>query len=125
MAKMPDIEIQAERRVILGKKVARLRRGGVTPANVYGHNVTSQAIQVRTLDLAQALRAAGGTHLVQLAVAGEAASRNVLVRHISRKPTNDQLLHVDFYEVSMTEKTTVDVPVVLTGSAPISETGDG
>jgi large subunit ribosomal protein L25 len=49
----------------------------------------------------------------------------VLIRRVSRKPTNDQLLHVDFYQVSMTEKTTVDVPIVLVGSAPIAESGDG
>jgi large subunit ribosomal protein L25 len=122
---MPDIEIQAEPRAVLGKKVAKLRRAGVTPAHVFGHNVESQSIQVPTVELTHALRAAGGTRLVQLSVAGETVPRNVLVRHISRKPTTDQLLHVDFYEVSMTEKTTVEVPVVLVGEAPIVDSGDG
>ncbi len=125
LAIMPDINIQAEPRVILGKKVARLRRDGVTPANVFGHNVASQAIQIRTGELAHALRTAGATRLVLLSLSGEPSPRNVLVRHVSRKPTNDQLLHVDFYEVSMTEKTTVEVPVVMVGTAPVAETGDG
>jgi large subunit ribosomal protein L25 len=122
---MADIEIQAEPRVILGKNVAKLRRAGVTPAHIFGHNVDSRSIQVSTIELTHALRAAGGTRLVQLTVAGEREPRNVLVRHISRKPTTDQLLHVDFYEVSMTEKTAVEVPVVLVGEAPIAESGDG
>jgi large subunit ribosomal protein L25 len=122
---MAEIVLQAEPRSILGKKVARLRRSGLTPANIYGHNVPSQAIQLNTPDLAHTLRAAGGTHLVQLHLTGEPAPRMVLVRRVSRKPTTDQLLHVDFYEVSMTEKATVEVPIVLTGSAPILETADG
>jgi large subunit ribosomal protein L25 len=122
---MAEIELQAEPRTVLGKKVARLRRSGITPANIFGHNVASQAIQLSTVDLTHTLRAARGTHLVRLSLAGEQAPRMVLVRQISRKPTTDQLLHVDFYEVSMTEKTTVEIPIVLVGSAPIAESGDG
>jgi large subunit ribosomal protein L25 len=119
-----DLELSAEPRAVLGKKVARLRRRGLTPANIFGHNIPSQAVQLPTADLTHALRVAGGTHLLSLRVAGEAAPRMVLVRHVSRKPTTDQLLHVDLYQVSMTEKTTVEVPIVLVGSAPIAETED-
>jgi large subunit ribosomal protein L25 len=122
---MAEIELQAEPRSILGKNVAKLRRSGITPANIYGHNVASQAIQLSTIDLTHTLRAARGTHLVRLSLTGEQAPRMVLVRQISRKPTNDQLLHVDFYEVSMTEKTTVEIPIVLVGAAPIADSGDG
>jgi large subunit ribosomal protein L25 len=122
---MPDLELRAEARTVLGKKVAVLRRGGLTPANIFGHNVVSRAIQIPTPELAHTLRAAGGTRLLRLNLAGEPAARMVLVRHVSRKPTTDQLLHVDFYEVSMTERTTVEIPIVLVGTAPIAETGEG
>ena len=119
---MADIDLQAEPRSVLGKKVAQLRRSGVTPANIYGHNVPSQAIQLHTADLTHTLRAAGGTRIVQLRLAGEPAARMVLIRRVSRKPTTDQLLHVDFYQVSMTEKATLEIPIVLTGAAPILAT---
>jgi large subunit ribosomal protein L25 len=122
---MPDLELNADPREVLGKNVAKLRRRGLTPANIYGHNVASQAIQVPTLELNHTLRAAGATHLLQLSLSSEDSPRMVLVRNVSRKPTNDQLLHVDFYQVSMTEKTTVEVPIILTGSAPVAETGEG
>lgn len=120
---MPELELDAEPREVLGKRVARLRRAGVTPANIIGHRIPSQAIQVPTLALSTTLRQARGTHLVRLRVAGEAAPRMVLVRHVSRKPTNDLLLHVDFYQVSMTEKTVVEIPIVLTGTSPAVENG--
>ena len=34
-------------------------------------------------------------------------------------------LHVDFYEVVMTEKLTAEVPIVLVGESPIVEAGEG
>ena len=122
---MPDFVLNAEPRTVLGKKVARLRRQGITPANIYGHNVPSQAIQIPTPDVTRALRTVGKTHLVQLSLSGEPAPRMVLVRSVTRKPTNDLLLHIDFYQVSMTEKTNVSVPLILIGTSPIVDVGDG
>jgi large subunit ribosomal protein L25 len=121
---MAELTLTAEPRVVLGKKVARLRRAGITPANIYGHRIPSVAIQADTHALNQLIRQAGRTGLIALRVAGEAEPRNVLVRAYTRKPTTDQLLHVDFYQVSMREKLTVPVPLVLTGHAPVLDTAD-
>lgn len=122
---MPDLELHAEARTVLGKKVAVLRRAGVTPANIFGHNIASQAIQVPTLEITHLLRRAGGTNLIRIDLASEAAPRMVLVRSVSRKPTTDQLLHIDFYQVSMTERTVVEIPLVLTGTSPAVAEGIG
>lgn len=122
---MAELELRAEARSVLGKKVARLRRAGITPANIFGHNVVSQAIQVATPDLTHLLRATSGTRLLRLKLAHEATPRTVLIRHVSRKPTTDQFLHVDFYQVSMSEKTTLEVPLILVGTAPVAQMGDG
>ncbi len=121
---MADMALTAQRRAVLGKKVARLRRQGITPANIYGHNVASTAIQVNSHDLELLLRRAGRTHLVSISVDGEPGPRSVLVRGIERRPTTGAILHVDFQQVSMREKLTVSVPVILTGHAPITDTAD-
>jgi large subunit ribosomal protein L25 len=42
----------------------------------------------------------------------------VVVREIQRHPLTGELLHVDFYQVKMTEKIKVEVPIVLVGEAP-------
>jgi large subunit ribosomal protein L25 len=115
---MADLTLHAQRRTVLGKKVRQLRRAGRTPANIYGHNVPSLAIEADTHDLQLLLRRAGRTHLVQLAVEGETAPRPVLVREYTRKATNDDLLHVEFFQVSMREKLTVTVPLRFVGEAP-------
>jgi large subunit ribosomal protein L25 len=121
---MPNLTLAAQRRTVLGKKVAALRRGGITPANIYGHNVASTAIQADTHDLNLLVRRAGHTSLISVDVEGEREPRSVLVRDLQRKATTGQLIHVDFIQVSMREKLSVTVPIQLTGHAPVLDTTD-
>jgi large subunit ribosomal protein L25 len=121
---MAELSFSARPRSVLGKKVATLRRKGITPANIYGHNVTSTAIECDTHDLGLLLRRAGHTSIITLNLEGEREPRAVLVRKVQRVPTNDQLLHVDFIQVSMREKLRVTIPVTLVGHAPVLDTID-
>jgi len=118
---MAELALRARPRTTLGKKVKVLRRHGITPANIYGHNVASLAVEAETPAVIALLRQAGRTALIQVSVDGESAPRPVLVRNTTRRPTTDQLLHVEFFQVSMREKLTVDVPVTLVGVAPAVE----
>jgi large subunit ribosomal protein L25 len=119
---MAELSITARPRSVWGKKVARLRRAGITPANIYGHRVPSTAIELNTQELERLVRRAGRTALVNLRVEGEPEPRAVLVREVQRKPTTDQLLHVDFLQVSMEEPIRVVVPLVAVGHAPVLDT---
>jgi large subunit ribosomal protein L25 len=121
---MADLALNARPRTTLGKKVKVLRRQGVTPANIYGHNVESLAIEAETVELALLLRRAGRTQLIQVSIDGESSPRRVLVRQTARRATTDELLHVDFFEVSMREKLSVDVPLTIVGEAPAVEQFD-
>ena len=112
-------------RKVLGKKVKQLRRSGVTPANVYGHKVESTAVQADTVEFVRMLRAAGRNAIIDLNVDGEAAPRTVVVRNVERNPVNDQILHIDFFQVSMTERMKAEVRVILTGTSPAVETYQG
>jgi large subunit ribosomal protein L25 len=117
------IELQAEPRSIVGKKVRFLRRQGVVPGNIYGHSA-STAIQVPARDLEATIRRAGRTQLVSLAVAG-AEPTTVLVKTWQRHPYKGDLLHVDFYRVAMTEKLRMDVPIRLVGESPATKSANG
>jgi len=121
---MPDIELSVKPREVLGKKVAALRRQGVTPANVYGRKLESKAVQVETAALTHLLRSAGRNVIVQLRVEDEKSSRPVMLRGVQRDPVTSRILHVDFYQVSLTEKMRAEVPLVLIGEAPaVAELG--
>jgi len=52
----------------------------------------------------------------------ENAIRPVIIRHVQRHPISYEILHVDFYQVSLTEEMTVDVPLVFVGEAPAVKT---
>jgi large subunit ribosomal protein L25 len=113
-----QLELAVEPRSILGKKVKTLRRQGMTPANIYGHGIPSQAVQVLTPDLARTIRAVGRNTMLQLHVEGEKKRRPVFVRTVQRDPITDEFLHVDFYQVSLKEKIRIEVPLVIVGEAP-------
>jgi large subunit ribosomal protein L25 len=113
-----QLELSVAPRSVLGKRVRALRRGGLTPANVYGHRVESRALQVDTVTLARTLRALERNAILSLHIEGEKAPRPVMVRDIQRNAVTDRILHVDFYQVSLTEKMRADVPLLLTGKAP-------
>jgi large subunit ribosomal protein L25 len=113
-----QIELAVAPRSILGKKVKTLRREGITPANIYGHGIPSQAVQVLTPDLTRTIRVAGRNTMLQLHVEGEKKQRPVFMRTVQRNPITDEFLHVDFYQVSLKEKIRIEVPLVIVGEAP-------
>jgi len=115
---MEAIELQASPRTVLGKKVRHLRRQGIIPANLFGHNLASQSLQVEEKAFQRAFAQAGMNTLVSLKMEGVAEPKMVLIRGLQRNPLNRDLLHVDFYQVAMMEKLTAQVPLVFVGEAP-------
>ncbi len=110
-------QLKASPRQVKGKEVRFLRRQGVTPANVFGHGLTSSAVQIDTKQLRQVLNKVGTSQLITLKIEGESEPRNVLVRNFQVNPLSRELIHVDLYQVSMTERMTLDVPLVLVGES--------
>jgi large subunit ribosomal protein L25 len=116
---MERIELEAEKRDVIGKKVRFLRRTGITPVNLYGHGIESVPLQVNSKKLELMLAHISMTDLIHLRIEGAKAPKNVMVREVQKNPTSDDILHVDFYQVKMTEKIKADVPLVFTGEAPV------
>jgi len=115
---MPEMSIKATRRDVLGKKMQVLRRKGITPAHLFGHNLKSEALSCDTTELAKILSQAGTTRLVSLNIEGDKEARKVFVREIQRDIMSRDLLHVDFYQVRKDEKMEMAIPVILVGEAP-------
>jgi large subunit ribosomal protein L25 len=110
--------LSASKRDVFGKKNRFLRRRGITPAHLFGHNLKSLSLQCDTDELKQIIAHAGETRLISLKVQGEKEPKTVFVREIQRDALGKYLLHVDFYQVRKGEKTTMDVPIILVGEAP-------
>ena len=115
---MGDVQLQVDPRVVTGKKVKALRRQGIVPAHLYGRDTESLALQAQTADLTNLLRTASRNAIIDLQISGEGEPRAVVMRGVQRDAITDQLLHIDFFQISLTERLTANVAIVLTGEAP-------
>jgi large subunit ribosomal protein L25 len=115
---MEELTLNAAKREVLGKRNRFLRRQGVTPAHLFGHSLESLALQCDTAELKKVVAHAGETRLISLKVKGDREPKRVFLREIQKDALGKVLLHVDFYQVRMEEKMTMDVPIVLVGEAP-------
>ena len=115
---MNDITLKTNSRDVLGKKVRFLRREGITPVHLFGHNLESLALQCDTATLRQVVARAGTTRLITLNIDNEKLPRSVFIREIQRNAISRQVLHVDLYQVKKDEKIETDVPIILVGLSP-------
>lgn len=118
---MDQLELELEKREILGKKTRFLRREGITPLHVYGHGIASMPLQGPTNVIERVLTQAGTATLVSLKVGKEKRPRSVVVQEVQRDPLTRKLLHVDLHQVRMREKMRTEVPIQLVGEAPALE----
>ena len=109
---------EVDQRAVLGKKVRRLRRDGVLPANIYGRGIPSVAVQMPLRAAREMLTAHGTNTLIRVQVSGEAESRPVTVRAVKRHPASGALEHLDFYQVDLARTMRATVPVTVIGEAP-------
>lgn len=115
---MTQIELKTNKRDVLGKKVKFLRKEGQIPVHIFGHNIESQALQAETALLQKVLTQAGKTKLIDLTVDKGRKPRKVITREVQKHPITGELLHVDFYEVSMEEKIRMEIPIIIVGESP-------
>ncbi|MFH1535576.1 MAG: 50S ribosomal protein L25, partial [Patescibacteria group bacterium] len=116
---MDRLSLNAEERQILGKKVKKLRKEGILPGHVFGKGLESEAVSVKEDEFLKIFRQAGETGLIDLKIGAEKI-RPVLIREVQYDPVSDIPVHIDFYQVDMTQKVKVSVPLVLIGDQPES-----
>lgn len=110
--------LSASPRTVLGKKVRRLRREGLLPANVYGRGIESTAIQLEGRAFRRVIRQAGVRSMFELAIEGEGEPRHVLVRGLDREGGTGDPIHVDFYQVDMERPIQTTIAIRLVGVSP-------
>jgi large subunit ribosomal protein L25 len=108
--------LSATDRTVTGKKVAALRREGRLPAVVYGHGISSRPVSLDLHEFELLRRKTGPNALIDLSVGGKKATP-VLIHGVGVDPVSRKPLHVDLFQVRMSEELTVDVPVVFTGES--------
>jgi len=126
---MEKVILKAHVRAGTGKKVAKdLRVKSIIPANVYRAGEGAISIQVPADDLADVLQTKAGENvLITLKISGGESAikdKTVLIKEIQREPVKDDILHVDFNEISLTEMLKISVPLSSKGE-PVGVKVDG
>lgn len=107
--------------------VKKLRALGRVPAVIYGGRTTPQALEVPLKELELVIHHSVSENiLVDLSVTGDSRfTRLALVQEVQHHPLSGKVLHVDFHEVSETEKVIITVPVESVGEPVGVKTGGG
>jgi large subunit ribosomal protein L25 len=121
---MERISIQAEKREGAGKGVARtLRRDGKVPAVLYREG-KAQSIQLSRKELSKLINKVGGEQVMVDLQFTDGERKLALLKDFQVDPIRSELLHTDFFEVSLTETVRITVHVTTKGE-PIGVKRDG
>jgi large subunit ribosomal protein L25 len=111
------ISLNAKIRKETGKKTKKLKELGIIPAIVYGHKVKNALIEVEYKEFLNVLKTAGESSLFELSIDGEKEKRPVLVHEIQKDHVTGKIIHIDFFQASLTEEVEVDVPLIFEGTS--------
>ena len=123
---MENIQLTANVREATGNGPARvLRREGKIPAILYGPDTQPILLSVNTHEFELLLKDYNVSQMVLdlVVINGKTLNKSVMIKELQTHPVSQNPLHIDFYEISMTRKIRVNVPIVTTGKAAGEELG--
>ena len=118
---MKTIEIKGTARVATGKKGTRdIRKAGAVPCNLYGSkkdengNIVATSFSVTNEGLRNLIYTPH-IYTVNLDIDGQTCK--AIMKEIQFHPVKDNVLHVDFYQITEDQPIVMEVPVQLVGLA--------
>ncbi len=115
---METMELKAQLRRESGKGPARrLRAAGMIPAVYYGAGAEALPLSVGSRDLTKLLKEREESLFIKLRIedGGSGNERLSMIKEIQMSPRGSGILHVDFYEIRMDHKLTLEVPIHFVG----------
>lgn len=116
---METLEIRVDARDKKRKRDAkRLLRSGKIPGILYGPKTQAIALALDKREFSSRVADLEGSHLVRLkSDSSELADKVALVKDMQHHPISGDVIHTDLYEVDLTAKITVNVPLHFIGKA--------
>ena len=124
---MSEVVLHGDRRDRTGKGYAKaLRRQGKIPAILYGAGETPVPLEVDQKEVQTLIHREGKNAVISLLLGRERKrDRKTIIRETQYDPLRNDLIHVDFKHVSLTDTMVVAVPLVLNGDPVGVRTEDG
>ena len=114
---MEKMAIKTMMRETFGKGVVKkMRKNGFIPAVIYGKSLNlSIKLPYSAVKALKSIHFSEST-IIDMEIEGkEGEGVKALIKDVQYNPITDEIMHVDFMQVSMEEKITVNIPVVLKG----------
>lgn len=109
------IVLKAQKRDVVGKKVAAFRAQDLIPAVVYGNKVEPKNLWVKMLDFERAFAKAGESAIIELELEGKKVA--VLVHELQHEAMSGRPNHIDFFQVNMKEEVETEIPLEFVGES--------
>lgn len=114
---MEKFNLKVENRELTGRDSDGLRAQGLIPAELYGgHSQSNTHLQMNAIEFEKVLRDAGESTIIELSLP-DGSKKSVLIKDVQYHYLNGHPIHVDFYEVVMTEKLTATVQIEFVGES--------
>ena len=116
---METVEIQIEPRESDGKgRARRARREGKLPGVFYGPKSAAVPLELDRKEFITRVAHLEGSHLIRIKSGSPAlADKVALVKELQYHPVTGEVIHADFYEVDLSERIRVKVPLHFVGKA--------
>ncbi len=112
---MSEITLSAEVRSQVGKQAKRLRRAGKVPGIYYGHGQKNIPVAMPELALRPLIHTSA-THVISLKL-DDGSTHTCILRDVQFDPVTDRPIHFDLFGLNAEEELTIEVPVVVKGTA--------
>lgn len=117
-----QLTIEATVRNLPSEKAGSIRKSNRIPAVVYGHGRQSTPIVIAYIPFEKVHRLAKGG-LIDLKIGADKPVK-VVIQEVQTDPVSGKFQHVDFHQVSLTEKLTTDIALNFIGeSKAVKELG--
>lgn len=107
------VTLSATQRTLQGKKLKKLRKDGLLPANIFGKDFKSTSISVSYKEFVAIYKTAGETGIVYLSLDNKEIP--TLIKSLQKHPISDLLLHADFRKIDLKQVITAEVPIKIDG----------
>jgi large subunit ribosomal protein L25 len=115
-------KISTELRTIFGKSVAKLRKAGLVPAELYGHGVANQHLSIPVKEFRKAYREAGSHGIIDVTLP-DGKTSSAIIAGVDLHHLTGEFLSADLREVRMDEKMTAHLAINFIGEAPAIKAG--
>lgn len=119
------MELKATKREKTGVGLSVLRGQGLVPAVAYGQGFANLNLTVNGPEFKKIYQRAGRTSIIDLQVENEKEALKVLIVDAQIEPIKNEIIHVDFHKVDLTQKVIAEIPLKFTGATAVAAVKDG